>query len=189
MPTVLVQGANASVSKALPTAASVTVSFAWDVVQAQGPTTEVVPCAIVCGQDGKAVTSEHVVFFNQKLSPDEAVAYDADGSLPGGDAEQIDVDVATIPSNVMTVAFVLYVNPDLRRPGTFDGVRDVVVRVLDRSGTEFIRYPVETRDLGSASAMLAAELYRRGDEWKFRAVGQGYADGIKDVARDFGFEL
>lgn len=63
--------------------------------------------------------------------------------------------------------------------------------MLDRSGDEFIRYPVDThdKDLGATSAMLAAELYRRGDEWKFRAVGQGYVGGVSDVARDFGFSL
>lgn len=189
--TILVRGANTSVSKALPSVSNITIGFSWDVVHGNGPATEIVACAIVCGQDGKAVTDEHVVFFNQLLDPDEGVLYDESGDLPGGDAEQVEVNVGGIPSNVARIAFVLYVNPDLRRPGTFDSMRNAAVRVLDRSGDEFIRYPIDTTDkeLGATSAMLAAELYRRGDEWKFRAVGQGYVGGVRDVARDFGFSL
>lgn len=188
-PVTLIRGANASVTNLLPAVTNITVGFSWTVVQSNGPATEVVACAIVCGQDGKAVSGEHVVFFNQMLSPDEDVAYEPDGSLPGGDQEQIDVTLSKIPSNVMSIAFVLYVNPDLRNPGTFDGVRDAVVRVLDRAGAEALRYPIETKDLGPTSAVVAAELYRRGNEWKFRAVGQGYAGGVRDVAKNFGFTL
>lgn len=190
MPTItLTKGANASVTHNVPTATTITVGFSWDVVHSNGPMTEVVPCAIACGQDGLAVTAQHVVFFNQMLSPDEAVSYEPDGSLPGGDVEQVEVDLQRIPSNVMSIALILYVNPDLRQPGTFDSVRDCVVRVLDRAGSEVIRYPVEAADLGPTSAVVAGELYRRQNEWKFRAIGQGFAGGVADVAKNFGFEL
>ena len=97
-PVTLIRGANASVTNLLPAVSNVTVGFSWSVVQSNGPATEVVACAIVCGQDGKAVSGEHVVFFNQMLSPDEEVVYDPDGSLPGGDQEQIDVSLAKICS-------------------------------------------------------------------------------------------
>lgn len=190
MPTItLVRGANASVTQNIPTATTVTIGFTWNVVQATGPTTEVVACAIACGQDGKAVSAQHVVFFNQLLSPDEAITYEADGSLPGGDNEQIEVDLQRVPSNITTIALLLYVNPDLRQPGTFESVRDPVVRVRDRSGGEVIRYPIESADLGATSAVVAGELYRRQNEWKFRAVGQGYAGGVSEVAAAFGFSL
>ena len=185
----LSKGANASVTHNVPTATTITVGFSWHVVQSNGPATEVVPCAIACGQDGLAVTAQHVVFFNQMLSPDEAVSYEPDGSLPGGDVEQIEVDLQRVPSNVMSIALILYVNPDLRQPGTFDSVRECVVRVLDRAGSEVIRYPVEAADLGATSAVVAGELYRRQNEWKFRAIGQGFAGGVADVAQNFGFEL
>jgi tellurium resistance protein TerD len=37
--------------------------------------------------------------------------------------------------------------------------------------------------------MIFAEIYRHNGEWKFRAVGQGYASGLRGVASDFGIEL
>ncbi|MFD1657169.1 CAP domain-containing protein [Streptomyces caeni] len=39
------------------------------------------------------------------------------------------------------------------------------------------------------TALLLAELYRRGTGWKLRALGQGYAEGLAGVARDFGVEV
>ncbi|MDX3521884.1 CAP domain-containing protein [Streptomyces scabiei] len=39
------------------------------------------------------------------------------------------------------------------------------------------------------TVLLLAELYRRGTGWKLRALGQGYADGLAGVARDFGVEV
>ena len=32
--------------------------------------------------------------------------------------------------------------------------------------------------------MVFGELYRNGAEWKFRAIGQGYATGLAGIARD-----
>ncbi|MGV9414971.1 TerD family protein, partial [Nocardia sp. NPDC003693] len=39
------------------------------------------------------------------------------------------------------------------------------------------------------TAMVFGELYRNGAEWKFRAIGQGYASGLEGIARDFGVGL
>ena len=39
------------------------------------------------------------------------------------------------------------------------------------------------------TAMIFGELYRSNEEWKFKAIGQGYAGGLAAVARDFGVNL
>ena len=39
------------------------------------------------------------------------------------------------------------------------------------------------------TAFIAGELYRRGGQWKFRAVGQGYANGLAGLAADFGISV
>ena len=37
--------------------------------------------------------------------------------------------------------------------------------------------------------MIFAEIYRNNGEWKFKAVGQGYATGLAGIATDFGVDL
>lgn len=45
-----------------------------------------------------------------------------------------------------------------------------------------------TEDASMDDAMVFGELYRNGAEWKFRAVGQGYASGLSGIAADFGIQ-
>lgn len=80
----------------------------------------------------------------------------------------------------------LYVNPDLRNPGTFAALRAGHVRLLDRAGTPVVRYELDPAELSGLSAVVAAELYRRSGAWKLRAVGTGFTGGIHDVARYYG---
>ncbi|SEC17934.1 TerD domain-containing protein [Streptomyces melanosporofaciens] len=49
--------------------------------------------------------------------------------------------------------------------------------------------PGLSEDAASETAMVFGELYRNGAEWKFRAVGQGYASGLAGIASDFGVNL
>ncbi|CAM5263181.1 Stress protein OS=Streptomyces aurantiogriseus OX=66870 GN=GCM10010251_73640 PE=4 SV=1 [Streptomyces aurantiogriseus] len=37
--------------------------------------------------------------------------------------------------------------------------------------------------------MVLAEIHRRGDGWRLRAVGQGYVHGPADLARCYGVDV
>ena len=179
----LQRGANTVVSTG-PTAGKVVASFGWSLVESRGPATEVVTAAILLGPDDRAVSPDALVFFNQLASPDGEVRY-----VPDGEQDAIEVDLPSVPSGVEKIALVVYVNPDLRQPGSFAAVRGPYVRLLDRAGNEILRYDILAADTREASAVIFGELYRHRDQWKFRAVGQGYKDGVLGVARDFGLPL
>lgn len=181
----LVQGQNAPLARLIPGANDILVGFGWDVIQGNGPTTDIVPAVIACGADGKAVSREHFVFFNQLESPDQAISYTPEEV--GKDNEQVELSLNSIPSNVMTIAFILYVNPDLRSPGTFRSMRDGYVRVMDRGGNEVLNYPLPSAP--EINAMYMGELYRHNGEWKFRALGRGFNGGVQEVAALFGVSL
>jgi tellurium resistance protein TerD len=75
------------------------------------------------------------------------------------------------------------------RGQSFGQVRNAFIRVVDQSsGTELARYDL-SEDASTETAMVFGELYRNGAEWKFRAIGQGYASGLAGIARDFGVNL
>lgn len=186
--TTLTKGANVSLASLIPMARNIVVGFSWDVVQGNGPQTEVAAFVVACGQDGRAVSNDHAVYFNQLMDPDETITYE-NGTLPGGDDEQVEIDLSAIPSNIARIAFILYINPDLRTPGTFDAMRSGKVRVLDRAGNEVVNYQIKSDLEHGISALYACELYRRNNEWKFRAVGQGFRGGVQDVTEFFGLTL
>jgi tellurium resistance protein TerD len=60
--------------------------------------------------------------------------------------------------------------------------------VNQADNTELARYDL-SEDASAETAMVFGELYRNSGEWKFRAVGQGYADGLKGIALDFGVNV
>ncbi len=180
----LQQGANASLSELMPVVGTIVVGFGWRLIESNGPVTELVPSAIICDASGKAISDEHFVFFNQLAAPDGEVKY-----VDGGDEEQLELDLASVPDNVDKIAFVVYIDPDLRKPATYSSVRSAYFRLTDRSGTELVRHDVVIASGSQSTALIFGEVYRRKGEWKVRAVGQGYSTGLKGVAADFGVAI
>lgn len=75
------------------------------------------------------------------------------------------------------------------RSQSFGQVRNAYIRVVDRAnGNELARYDL-SEDASTETAMVFGELYRNGAEWKFRAIGQGYASGLSGIARDYGVNV
>ena len=71
----MVAGANAALTAENPGLDAVLIGLGWDVIASRGPQAELVPLAIMCGDDGRALSNDHLVFFNQIDSHDGAVAF------------------------------------------------------------------------------------------------------------------
>jgi tellurium resistance protein TerD len=68
-------------------------------------------------------------------------------------------------------------------------VRNAFIRVVNQAdGNELARYDL-SEDASTETAMVFGEIYRNGAEWKFRAVGQGYASGLRGIAQDYGVNV
>ena len=181
---ILIPGANAALTAENPGLTSVMVGLGWNIVPSRGPASEPVPTAILCGVDGTALSDEHLVFFNQIIDPAASVRF-----IGNEDREQIDVDLTRVPAEVHKISFVVYIDPDLRGPGTFASVRDAHIRIADPSGRELVRFPIPADTAANVSAMIFGDLYRHAGGWKFRAIGQGYTDGLGGIAADFRLSL
>ena len=182
--TIISAGANIALTAGNPLLKEIVVGFGWNVIKSNGPSTELIPSAIMCGENGKALSDDDLVFFNQMLSPDGSVEY-----VSAGDTEQIEVSLHQIPDNVAKIVFMVYVDPDIRKPGNFGSVRSAYVRIVDREQKEIVRYNLEDESGMDVTAMVFGELYRNRGDWKFRAVGQGYSSGLAGVAKDFGVQI
>lgn len=180
----MVAGSNAALTAENPGLGKVLLGIGWDMVPSRGPQSEPVPMVIMCGADGRAVSDEHLVFFNQIASPEGSVAF-----AGTEDQEQLDVDLARVPEAVHKIAVLLYIDPDVRGPGTFAAVRNTYLRVADERNRELLRFNVPPVNIDKVNAMILGELYRHAGGWKFRALGQGYETGLAAVAADFRLNL
>ncbi len=187
----LTKGGNVSLSKEAPGLTDVIVGLGWDVRTTTGTEFDLDASAIVVGADGKVVSDKHFIFFNNLTSPDGTVEHTGD-NLTGegeGDDEQVKVNLAALPAEVDKVVFPVSIYDAETRSQSFGQVRNAFIRVVNATGNaEIARYDL-TEDASTETAMVFGELYRNGAEWKFRAVGQGYASGLSGNARDFGVNV
>lgn len=187
----LSKGGNVSLTKEAPNLTAVTVGLGWDVRTTTGADFDLDASALALGANNKVLSDQHFVFFNNLRSPDGAIEHTGD-NLTGegeGDDEQINVNLAATPPDVASIVFPVSIYEAEQRGQSFGQVRNAFIRVVDQSnGNELARYDL-TEDASTETAMVFGELYRSGNEWKFRAVGQGYASGLSGIARDFGVNV
>ncbi|MCX5528283.1 CAP domain-containing protein [Streptomyces bobili] len=130
-------------------------------------------CALVTDDSGKVGGDGDFVFYNQPTAP---------GAGLRGDT--LTLEPARLRAGATRVTVVV----SAAEPGTPPArLPAPTLRVTDREGRALARFtpPPARRE----TVLLLAEVYRRGGVWKLRALGQGYADGLAGLARDFGVEV
>ncbi|NLU74742.1 TerD family protein [Streptomyces sp. HNM0575] len=131
---------------------------------------------LLLGENGKVRSDDDFVFYNQPAGP--GVTHSS------GAADTITVDTGKVPADVQKV--VVTASPDA--PGaTFAGMEPTAT--LRDAATQEVIATFTPPSLGSETALVVVEVYRRGNAWKVRAVGQGYADGLGGIATDFGVNV
>jgi tellurium resistance protein TerD len=189
----LAKGGNVSLSKEAGAAGltAVTVGLGWDARATSGAEFDLDASALACGANGRVLSDSHFVFFNNLTSPDGAIQHTGD-NLTGegeGDDEQINVKLLSLGSEVQKVVFPVSIYDADARKQSFGQVRNAFIRVVNQAdGRELARYDL-TEDASTETAMLFGELYRHGADWKFRAIGQGYTNGLHGIAKDFGVNV
>ena len=191
MSVTLTKGGNVSLTKEAPGLTAVMVGLGWDVRTTTGADFDLDASALAVDASGKVLSDQHFVFFNNLKSPDGSVEHTGD-NLTGegeGDDEQIKVNLASVPAEVDKIVFPVSIYDADSRGQSFGQVRNAFIRVVNQAGgAELARYDL-SEDASTETAMVFGELYRNGAEWKFRAVGQGYASGLAGIARDFGVNV
>lgn len=189
----LAKGGNVSLTKeAGPTGLTdVVVGLGWDARTTTGTEFDLDGSAIVVDANGKVIDDKYFVFYGNLASPDGTVQHTGD-NLTGegdGDDEQIKIGLSGLPAQADKVVVAVSIYDAETRQQSFGQVRNAFIRVINANGgTELARYDL-SEDASTETAMIFGEVYRNGAEWKFRAVGQGYSNGLAGIARDFGVNV
>ncbi|MFI9118540.1 TerD family protein [Streptomyces bikiniensis] len=142
--------------------------------------------ALLLGPSGRVRSDEDFVFYNQPRHPSGLVRRLPKKRDAAGLTDTVEADLGHLDASVDRV--VVAASSD---GGTFRSVSDLRILLYDATGPE--REPLAlfevTAETGEETAVICGELYRRGDGWKFRAVGQGYPTGLVGLATDFGISV
>ncbi|MBN9101951.1 MULTISPECIES: TerD family protein [unclassified Pseudonocardia] len=187
----LAKGGNVSLSKEAPGLTNILVGLGWDVRTTTGADYDLDASAILLGENGKVLSDQHFVFFNNLTSPDGTVEHTGD-NLTGegeGDDEAIKVNLAGMAPNVAKVVFPVSIYDAENRHQNFGQVMNAFIRIVNAADDrEIARFDL-SEDASTETAMVFGEVYRHQGDWKFRAVGQGYASGLAGIARDYGVNV
>ena len=187
----LQKGGNLSLTKTDPSLTKILVGLGWDPRATDGTEFDLDASALLLGANGKVRGEADFIFYNQLKSVDGSVEHTGDNRTGAGDGddEVIKVDLSRVPTDVDKVVFVVTIHDAEARKQSFGQVGGSFIRVVNEvSGAEVVRYDL-AEDASTQTAMIFAELYRHGAEWKFRAIGEGYAGGLKALANNFGMSF
>lgn len=191
MAVILQKGQNVSLSKEAPGLKELTFGLGWDARSTAGADFDLDASALILGEDNKVLSDNHFIFYNNTTDPSGAVTHTGDNRTGEGegDDESIVVDVSKMPTEAKKIAFVVTIHEAESRNQNFGQVSNAFIRAVNKADNkEIARYDL-SEDASVETAMNFGEFYRQGEEWKFKAVGQGYAGGLAGVAKDFGVNI
>lgn len=185
------KGGNLSLSKTDPSLNQVLVGLGWDARATDGTDFDLDASAFLLSENGKVRGEHDFIFYNQTRSPEGSVEHTGDNRTGAGDGddEAVRINLAKVPADVQKIAITVTIHEGESRGQNFGQVQNAFIRVVnDQSNTEIVRFDLN-EDYSTETAMIFGELYRHNGEWKFRAVGQGYAGGLSAMCQQFGISI
>ncbi|MXN76036.1 chemical-damaging agent resistance protein C [Burkholderia sp. 4701] len=187
----LSKGGNVSLTKEAPGLSEVLVGLGWDPRVTDGTEFDLDASIFVTGESGKVLSDAGFIFYNNKKSADGSVEHLGDNrSGQGeGDDEQVVVKLTGLAADVKKLVFAVTIHDAEGRKQSFGQVSNAFIRVVNKAdGKEIARYDL-SEDASTETAMIFGELYRHNDEFKFKAIGQGFAGGLKPLAEAHGVNI
>lgn len=187
----LVKGGNVSLTKEAPSMNVALVGLGWDARVTDGQAFDLDASVFLVGENGKVLSDSHFVFYNNTTSPDGAVQHQGDNRTGEGDGddEQVKINLTKVAADVKKLVFAVTIHEADSRKQNFGMVSNSFMRVVNNdNGAEIARFDL-SEDASTETAMIFGELYRHGAEWKFKAVGQGFAGGLAALATQHGINI
>ncbi|MGP7795526.1 TerD family protein [Sphingomonas sp. CLY1604] len=187
----LSKGGNVSLSKEAPGLRGVRVGLGWDTRVTDGSAFDLDASVFLLNDGGRVRSDADFVFYNNKNGANGAVVHQGD-NLTGegsGDDEVVVVGLDQLPAEIQKLSFAVTIHDAEGRRQNFGMVSNAYIRVVNADGgTEIARYDL-SEDASSETAMIFGDLYRHNGEWKFKAIGQGFAGGLGPLAQSLGVNI
>ena len=188
---VLAKGQKVSLSKMSANLDLIEVGLGWDTATNSAIPYDLDAEAFMLGENGKVIGDDWFIFYNQPMSPDGSCKHSGDNKDGSGvgDDEVIQLQLSRVNPQVAKIAFVISINEAQARGHNFGGVQNAYVRVVDKgTGKELIKFNL-TDYFKEVTSMTVGELYLKGGEWRFNAVGQGLNTDLAGLCGFYGVNL
>ena len=169
----------------------ITVGLGWDERVTDGASFDLDATAFCLGANGRVRSDADFIFYNQLVGLGGAIEHQGDNTDGEGDGddEQIKVSLKSVPQDIQKIALCVTIHEAQERRQNFGMIANAFVRVVnDQTDAEMARFDL-SEDMSMETAMIFAEVYRYNNEWKFKAVGQGFSGGLGALAKNYGVNV
>lgn len=166
------------------------IGLGWDIKKFDGGADFDLDASVfMCDGNGKVAKESNFIFYNNKTAPGIEHMGDNRTGAGDGDDEVIKVDLSALESDVEKIAVTVTIDQADARKQNFGMVENSYIRVVDEAtGTELLRYDLG-EDYSIETAVVVAELYKNNGEWKFNAIGSGFAGGLAALCGNYGLAV
>ena len=187
----LSKGQKVSLTKDNPGLSEILAGLGWDVNQYDsGSDYDLDSAVFLTGDDGKCASESDFVFYGNLKHAGGSVTHMGDNRTGAGDGddEQVMVALSRVPASVSHIDFTVTIHDAEARRQNFGQVSNAYIRIVDNAtGNELIRYDLG-EDFSIETAVVVGEIYRHGNEWKFNAIGNGFAGGLAALCANYGID-
>jgi tellurium resistance protein TerD len=198
----LSKGNNVNLTKEIPNLTKVGIALGWRARATSGADFDLDASAFMLNTTGRVRSDADFIFYSQLESSCKSVKHTGDNRTGGSDNddETIFVDLSKVPTDVQKIVFTVTIHDYKARKQNFGMVSNAFIRLYDQNQIvpiplmedivfkEIARYDL-SEEASSVTAMIFGELYRYNGEWKFKAVGQGFDNGLFELAQNFGVDV
>lgn len=188
----LQKGQKVDLTKTNPGLTKLLVGLGWDTNKYDGGQDfDLDVAAFMATGENKVESDQNFVFYGNKQDPANSVVHLGDNltGVGDGDDEQMTVDLANVPATVEKISFTVTIYDGETRKQNFGQVSNAFIRIVNEAtNEELIRYDLG-EDFSIETAVVIAELYRNGAEWKFNAIGSGFSGGLSALCSNFGVNI
>ncbi|PWV94392.1 tellurium resistance protein TerD [Paenibacillus cellulosilyticus] len=187
----LSKGQRIDLTKTNPGLTQVVVGLGWDTNKyVGGADFDLDASAFLLYEDGKAKGADDFVFYNNVSGGNGSVVHTGDNRTGEGDGddEQINIDLSKVPASIHRIGITVTIYDYESRKQNFGQVSNAFVRVVDASSNrEVLRFDLG-EEFSTETAVVFCEFYRHSGEWKFQAIGSGFAGGLSALCRNYGLD-
>ena len=184
----LKRGGNVPLKRVDPLLTQLAVKLGWQATSQAGGELELDGMTFMLTAHNEVRSDYDLIFYNNLQSRCGAVIHDGSTSVAQANEETIRVELGSVPQDIVTLIFAMSIYEAEARLQHFGMISAYIRLVNDVSDHEIVRYDL-SGVANNETALILGKLYRHKGEWKFRAVGQGFKDGIAALVRYYGMDI
>ncbi|WP_341282817.1 TerD family protein [Paenibacillus sp. FSL H8-0537] len=164
------------------------VGLGWDTNRLQGQSYDLDVEIFLLNQMDKLPSNGHIIFYNNLNSPDGSVRYNGDNRTGqgNGDDESAEIQLSRVSPDIQKIVFTVTIDDAVRKNQNFGQIGNAYIRIVNQAnGAEICRFDL-SEDYSTSISLLAGEVYRHNNEWKFNAVGTGLTLDLAGICAHYG---